>query len=286
MDLLFGVFFGLITAFCFGTADFLSKSVVRKLGYYKALLFYQIFGWVPVFLYVLFFLKILILSVELMGLVLITALFNIGGFIFFFKALEKGQVSIVSPIISSWGAITTLLALIILHETLTPTQLTMVVLIFIGVALTSLEYGGLKRIKQNISLGVPEALIGVVIFGMAFFLSKFLVNDLGGILTLFYVRLTGFLYLLFSSPLKGIEFSLPKRKILFTLVVMGLLDSFGYFSYYTGIDRGLVSIVAPVAGLTSLFAVILARVFYKEKLVLNQKIGIALAITGLVGLSL
>ena len=59
-----------------------------------------------------------------------------------------------------------------------------------------------------------------------------------------------------------------------------------FFAYAFGIRGEQVSIIVAIVAAFPLVTIVLARIFLKERLVLNQALGIASVITGLILISL
>ena len=83
---------------------------------------------------------------------------------------------------------------------------------------------------------------------------------------------------------EGIRY--PSNKSLWVFVILaGVLSASGYIGYSIGIEEGLTSIVTPIAAAFPAVTVILAKVFLKEKLNVNQAAGISITISGIILLS-
>jgi len=78
-------------------------------------------------------------SNKLSYIALLAGVFSSSGYIFFVKALEKGEASIVLPLTAMYPAITVVLALILLGEKINVYQAIGIVLALIAVVLLSME---------------------------------------------------------------------------------------------------------------------------------------------------
>lgn len=201
--------------------------------------------------------------------------------------MKKGNVSVVSPITSSWAVVTTLLASIIFKEILTPLQIVGIAIIFIGIFLASTKLKELKKsIKQGASNGVLEAVIAMFAWGLTYTLNKPLVDLAGPIMSILFIRILSFLFLFSWIGMVRVKVTFPTKWIFLLLIGSGLLDVIGLITYNFGITTEFVSIVSPIAATFPAVTIILAYIFLKEKLVNNQKIGIVAILTGLVLISL
>ena len=93
------------------------------------------------------------------------------------------------------------------------------------------------------------------------------------------------IYALSYSGISKKKISFPKNVALFVILI-GILESVGFMAFGAGISLEYTSIIAPITSVTPAITIILARVFLKEILELNQKIGVIAVLIGLVLLSI
>jgi len=74
----------------------------------------------------------------------------------------------------------------------------------------------------------------------------------------------------------------PNRGSLGLLIVIGVLNVIAFLSYDLGVTYGYTAMVAPVSAASPIITVSLALIFLKEKLALDQKIGILLVLVGII----
>src|SRR4030042_2424846 len=126
-----GILYGLFTMLFWGMAIFLAALVSRKIGNILTLFWMQLFGFLVGVIYSL--LNFNLLSSTLTSSLIITlffiASFQVIAYLAFYKGLEKGQVSLVSPLGASWGLITAILSIIFFKEVLKTSQLFAILLI-------------------------------------------------------------------------------------------------------------------------------------------------------------
>lgn len=65
-----------------------------------------------------------------------------------------------------------------------------------------------------------------------------------------------------------------------------LFETLGFLAYASGILTSMVSLVTPIASASPAVTLLLARIFYKEKLEFNQKTGALLILAGIITLSI
>ena len=115
-----GIFNGLLTMLFWGVAIFLAAIVSRKIGNILTLFWMQLFGFVVGLIYFLFNIHSLPVfsTFHLISILSAIAILQVVAYLAFYKGLEKGQVSLVSPIGASWSLITAILSIIVFKETL------------------------------------------------------------------------------------------------------------------------------------------------------------------------
>ena len=281
-----GVIFGIIAMFCWGTADFFVAKAVKKTNVFKVFLWSQIIGLILFFLIFLLFFKFPTTSVNIIIIILIAAFIGLIGYLAFYKGLQIGKVSIVSPIAASWSVVIVILSLIFLNEKLTTIQFIGIGLAIVGAVLVSFKLHDLLKLRiKNIAIGVKYALVALFGWGFFMFLIGITVDKLGWFFPMFFIKTAMVFYLLSYSGLSKQNIKFPK-KVYFLIILIGVLEVIAFLSYGIGINYEYNSIVAPIAAAFPVITVILARIFFKEKIEINQKLGVMSIISGLVLLSL
>lgn len=282
-----GIIFAIVTMLSWGVADFLAKKAIDRIGYTRSLLINQSIALGPIFVYAILFFNIPEISASLILITIATAFLGLVGYLSFYKGLQKGNISVVSPITSSWAVITTLLAIVIFGETLSSLQIVGVLGIFIGIFLTSTNLKEFKKsIRQGTSNGVLEAIIAMVAWGLTFFLVKPIVDAAGPVMAVLFLRAIMLVFLFSWVRVSRTKIGIPTKLIFLFLIGSGLLDVFGFVTYNIGITTEFLSVVSPIVAIFPAVTIMLAYVFLKERLVNNQKIGIVAILAGLVLISL
>lgn len=280
------IVFGLIAAISWGSSDFLAKMGVGRVGYVRTALLstymsafflggFSIHNVVrvwqfPVQTYLAF----------VLGIAHAVAMISL------YKGFEVGQVSLVSPVVSGYPAISSILAVILLHENLSPGQLVGVSTIFVGMMLVSFtnEIGTVVK-KKHIAAGVLFGAVALFCLGFEYFAVKLVVQDLGVYVPGFIIRLVAALVLsgLYSRSFSGRKISL-KQLCLVSLV--GVVAGVGEIAYNFGVSFGSVTTVSFSSGLFSAVTVVLAYLILKERVRRYQEIGIVIIMIGIVVMAL
>lgn len=284
MDVSLGIIFGIIAMVCWGTADFFVANAVKKTNVLKVLLWSQITSMIFFMIIFSFFFNFPVLSPVIIGIILVNAFLSVISWGSYYKGFEIGKVSVISPVTNSWPVVTVILSLIFLGEALTPMQAAGVILAISGAILTSFKLKDLAKLK-NPAKGVKYAIVGVFGWGIFFLLLDVLVSDLGWILPLLLIKAVSVFYIAAYFKTTKRKFSFPKKVMIFVILV-GVFEAIATLSYGLGITFQYTAIVAPIMAAVPMVTVILARIFMKETMETNQKIGIVSILIGLVLLSI
>lgn len=285
MAITLGILFGIIAMISWGFSDFFAASAARKTSVIKTLIWSQIIGTsILVAAFFLFF-KFPVISLTSLVIILIGAFLNIVALLAFYRGMQIGTVSIISPISSSYAVITVILSLTFLNEKITALQAAGIILAIFGTVLASFKLHDLLKLKlRNISTGAGYGLIAMIGWGIAFVLLSSLVKEIGWFYPPLLIKAVGIFYVLaYAGTLKK-DISFPKNAAL-VVIFVGILETVGFLFLGAGMSSEQTAIVAPVSSTYPLITIILAQIFFREVLDLNQKIGIASVLVGLVLLS-
>lgn len=286
MNIPLGIIFGVIAMVCWGTADFFVAKAVRKTTVFKTFVWSQIIGVILFFIIFSLFFKFPVLSFTTKGIILFAGFLGAISYLAFYKGLQVGKVSIISPIAACWAVVTVILSLIFLNETLTALQIVGVSLAILGAVLTSFKLHDLLKLRlKNIAKGVEYAIIALLAWGVYFIFIDILVAELSWFLPMFLLKAVAVFYLLTYSCATKKNVSFPKNIILL-IILIGVLEVIAFLSYGIGVTSEYTAIVAPICAAFPMVTIILARIFFKETLEINQKIGIISVLVGLVLLSI
>lgn len=296
MELYLAIFAGLSGMLGWGLADFFAKKTVDKIGDIKTLFWAQIFGAIPILIILICSQEPINMSGFVFFLIFLFAIGDLSGYLLFYRGLQKGMVSILSPIFAAQSGVAVLVSSFIFGETISQSRWLGLAIAFVGIILISFQpqesdkFSAWKLIK-----GLPEVLAGMLIFGFFFpcwdwFLEY---QGQGWIVPAAFQRI--FLITIFLSAI--CIFTLLKRspitlrpkenKIWVWLILIGLFDALAALVTTWGYKfTTITSVVVVLSGAFPLPTVILARIFLKEKLTKNQTIGIAAVIAGLIVLAI
>ncbi|MFA6097676.1 MAG: DMT family transporter [Candidatus Paceibacterota bacterium] len=287
MDLTFGIFFGLISMLSWGASDFFIAKSVRGSGVLRAFLWAQLTSVMLLFFIFLAYYDLPKFTFYTIALVMTAGTLGVVSNLSFYQSLRVGKVCIVMPVASCWAMITVVLSMIFLGESLDIAQLFGIVFAIAGASLVSFKLSDLKNldIKKHAHQGVEFAVVAAFAYGTNFVLIDVLVSEIGWFLSILMIEIVVVFLLLFYSGATKSDIAFPKNVFLFVILV-GILDATAYLSYGIGVTSEFGSIVAPIAASSPAISILLAKIFFKEYLEINQKIGILSVISGLILLSM
>ena len=201
------------------------------------------------------------------------------GYVFFYRGLERGMVSIVSPLSASWLAVTTVLVAIFFDERIGWANGALISVILLGIILISARGGSSASIS-----GVWYGLTAMVTFGVAFTLWKPMVAEVGPYIAVVSVRVVSTIilgsYLALKRPV-GANFG---RGAVALVIAAAVLDSLGFITYNLGIEREDVSLIAPIAASYPVVTLALAWVLLRERVSRLQMTGIVVLLGAVIAL--
>jgi drug/metabolite transporter (DMT)-like permease len=205
-----------------------------------------------------------------LGFATLAGVLEVGGFVLFFRALERGDLAVVAPIIGLEGGIAAL-SVFAFGERVS-------MLVAVGLAI-SLGGGCLAAAqgKRRTAGGALPAFGAALCFGLMFALYA-AAEDLGPVTVVASGRLSALTLL--CALVAWRRPPLPSRAVTSRLLALGALDAGAFVAYAYAAARGPVSVAAVVAGQFSTLSAVVGIVLLRERLKRHQYIGIALAGTG------
>jgi uncharacterized membrane protein len=276
------VIYGLVAALGFGLADFEGAIAGRRIGsLWTVILGQTLSAVVMTAVFVTTDTSVSVLG-PFLGFVALNGICAAAAYQTHYRALELGPVAVVSPIGSAYAVIGVLLAVVFLDERPGAFALVGTIVTVLGVALVSTDLRAFRDGIRGVARGVPWALVSTVSFGVAGFLLGYLSQRAGWVAALWASRAAQVvcyvpLAIVVRSKLPQIR---DRRGLTFALVA-ALADVVGVIGLSIGSERGFVSITLAASAVFPLVAVILSLLILHERLVMNQFVGIALVIGGL-----
>lgn len=133
--------------------------------------------------------------------------------------------------------------------------------------------------------GVIIGLIAAILYGVGTFFAKLVSNE-DPYLQWIIVNIVGIIlcFALFGGKCQNL-LQYPS-KILIYGIVAAVLVILGTFALYYGLNKGKASVVVPLSSIGPAITAILAVIFLKEQLSIQQIFGIVMILSGVVVLSI
>ncbi len=281
------LFFGLSTAFGYGTSDFVARQASHRIGHVRVLFYLDVIG------FAIFAPIALILESGLWHwsdawwIVLGLGVLNTFASLFLYRSFEYGVLSVVSPIASSYPAVTAALAILFLGDRPGVPATAGIVCALGGILL--LSRGGVHPANappKDARMGIVSAFGAFAGYGVFYFALKYVVADVGAITVTAVVRLVGVLVLLALAAAGVLHVRGLPRPLWSYLGAMGILDSLAFIAFNIGILGGSVAIVGTLSGLFSAVTVVLAAAILRERLTRIQLVGVLSVFAGVVLIAL
>lgn len=284
------VLYGLLAMLGWGLQNTLMKGIVDKYGPLQGIILRNI----P---------AVLILIVVIIGtssfpsftpasffLGLFIAVLGYFPFMFFIFALKRGKAGIIYPTSSLRILAASLFGFLVLGELFTAGKTAVVVAVFLGVLLLTLNFKNLKESDIfSIESGVPLALLAALLWGVILPLFKFPSEALGALF--FTLMVEGVILVAALIHLTLYERTAPKLGFivrsfrgqeLWLIIAAGVSTALGTMFVNLGYETGEISIVTAISSSSVLIAVVGAAFLYKERLTSIQYGGVAVVLLGIV----
>ena len=282
-----GVLFGLGAAITWGCADYVAASAGRRIGPARVVLGFHVVATVILACLVATSGSLAdVTTVDLLFFALVGAV-GWGSYVCFYRALAIGPISILSPIVSGYAAVTVVLAVIFLGERLSAAETAAVIVSFTGVVLASSALRRIFSIERLDAHGLLFALAAMVLLG-AFVLGVSVKTDeLGWLVPIFLARL-GSTLLVVVTAVAGGRWRFPDHppRIIGAIALLAFLDTAGYISFNLGTEHAETAVVAAASAPYAVIPVVAGVVFLHERPTPVQWAGVGLVIVGLILLGL
>lgn len=281
------IIFALISYFTWGGGVFAETIVARKLSSYSLLFWGFLLSFLLTSLYAPFALK------DLAGLTPGLFVFNlllaistlVLGIVLYYEALKVENRALIGSIASSYLFVTIILSILLLGERVTLQQLIAILIVLFGLSIAIFDFKEILDKNFKISKGLLLALGAAVLWGIWFTFIKIPVSKIGWFWPNYIAFLTFPLIFLFIK-IRGQKIeNFNKPGVIAPLFISTVLVRVAEFSYNLGISKGLVAIVAPIAGANPTLFVLLAFLFLKDPIKKQQLLGIIVTLAGIVLLS-
>lgn len=196
--------------------------------------------------------------------------------IFYFKALDTGDVSKVTPIDKTSIVITLILSMVFLHEKITIIKVISIIFILIGTFLTVNK----KTTNEKDNKWILYSVLTAIFTSTTTIISKIGLNDIDSVLATFIRTVITFIILIFIVIIKKKYVYLKNisKKSMRYVIYSGITNTLSWLFYFASLKDGETSIVFTIEKLSIVVTILLSVIFLKEKLNRKQIIGIIIIV--------
>lgn len=219
------------------------------------------------------------------------------GIVFLFRGYVEGVMSIVAPIAGAFPVVSVSLSILLLGISLTPVRSLSIIAAIAGIVLAGVKLSPFKQIarepkpsadadKRKLIRGADYGIGAMLCAGFGLFGLGVVAPVIGSILAVVILKfsetITGFGTLVFGK----VRLVRPDLRTFALIAIIGTCDAGGFLTYNLAVSFGGANlpIVVTLAGLTGVVTVLLARLFYAEKLEKVQLVGVVIIFAAVAGI--
>lgn len=274
------IVYALVSAIFSGLTSVFAKSGINKEDSLLSTFIRTII--ITIFLFIVVLLKnnlsdIYNLDTKTIIFLILSGISNTLLWICYFKALDLGNVSKVTPIDKTSIILTLILSGIFLNEKITIVKIISIILILTGTLLT------IKKSDEKVNnKWIIYAVLTAIFTSTTTILSKIGIEKINTNLTTFLRTLVVLIILtiiiIIKKKYKNIK-KLNKKNYIF-IILSGISTSLSWLFYFSSLSIGEASIVFPIEKLSLVVSIISSRIFLKEELSKKQILGIVIIVIG------
>ena len=286
MPISFGFLAGLGAALSWGTMDVASALASRRLGSLKVTAGIQVVS--AVLLVALAVGRgtampsdpLVLATAGLLGIV------GAGAYLSYFTGLRIGPISLVSGVVSAYGGLTVVLAVLVRGESLTSVQALGAAVATLGVVLTAVAFDGGIRATRLAGPGVVFAVIALLLFALMTVGLAEAIERSGWLEVLVVSRIVnavvsiGAVVVLTSlahprlRALVQVDTIAVARTSWAIVLIAGVLDVTGLIVFAIGLEQAETWLVGLVSSFGPAFTILIAVLFLGERLRRVQWLGL------------
>lgn len=309
-----GVALGLGAALSWGLADYFAAVASRGIGALRVVLGFHLAALIPLTVLVLVTDALARVSLGQVALFVLVGAVGWVSYLAFYGALEIGPISVLSPVVSGYAAVTALLAVLIAGNHLSALQAIAVAITIAGAMLASADVREIARAKleRRSALGfllalAAMALLGAFVFGVSYYRQR-----IGWLAPIFLARAFATVFVLghvlasrgrpgsvtgdappatgdIFSAVAGVPAAPAGRraarrpgKLVALMALLGLLDTGGYVCFNLGVGHAATAIVAAASAPYAVVPIVMGVSLFAERPTGAQWLGIAVVISGVI----
>jgi drug/metabolite transporter (DMT)-like permease len=296
-----GVALGLGAALLWGLADYFAAVASRSRGALRVVLGFHLAALIPLTVLVLVTDGLARVSPSQVAVLALVGAFGWVSYLAFYGALAIGPISVLSPIVSGYAAVTVLLAVVVTGNHLSAAQAVAVAATIAGAMVASADVRAVARAKleRRSALGfllalTAMALLGAFVFGVSYYRRRvgwlgpiFLARGFAAVFLLGHVfargarsasgaRATG------ARSAPGVPATRGRREPIAIVVLLALLDTGGYVCFNLGVGHAATAIVAAASAPYATVPIVMGVSLFGERPTRTQWLGVGLVVAGVV----
>lgn len=226
------------------------------------------------------------LSAKTLLFLVLSGLATGGSWLFYFKALQLGNVNKVTPIDKSSTILTMILAILFLGESLTLAKAVAILFIGLGTYLMIQKKRDVAVVEVHNNRWILYAVCSAVFASLTSILGKIGIegveSNLGTAIRTIVVLIMAWV-IVFVTRKQHMVKKIDRRSWIF-LILSGFATGGSWLCYYRALQDGLASVVVPIDKLSILITIIFSYVFLKETLTKKALLGLVLIVSGTLSL--
>ena len=208
---------------------------------------------------------------------------NVVTYLVLIRSLQLGPVSVIAPITSLFPIVSITLAILFLGEYLEVVQIIVIFIALFGASMTVFKPTKFGAKSNNFSPGILLGFVATTLIGFEMFFRGAISKQVGWFLSVYIpliVSLTVFAQI--SVVRKEWPWEGMNLRIFSFLCAASALMVAAFFLFARGAEIGSVAIVSVAFNIYPLVPILGGIIFFKERLLISQIIGIMLMLGGLV----
>ncbi|MCW4034458.1 MAG: DMT family transporter [Candidatus Bathyarchaeota archaeon] len=264
---MFGIVLALLSAFSFGLSQIIVRKNLEKSNYIHISLTVTIMGNVILWPLAIAFTDLTTINTEALTLFIIAGMLAPAiARLFYFKGMQTAGISTNATIFATYSLYTTIIAVLLLGETLSPENWAGMLCIIVGVIFVGKNLNGNTKTATVSKKGLIIPVLGSLAIAASQIVRKEALNiysqPLLGVAVGYTTSLVVYLVILFFYKDKN----RPKycQNTLKTFWKPGVGITIGWLLSFLALNQTMVSIVAPVLQTELLFILLLGYIFLRK----------------------